>query len=544
MPPPTPKIDKILAANLGKARMAEEARPYFFALVLKGGGTSGKLLVDRLKIKDKPIIDAKKATGGSAVVIGVCYYDRKLSKLVFETNKPALPTWAQLVKRLAKDEAGLSIEPKFILAKRKLEQIKEPERDKKDEQGEPEEDSAQEKSALEQWNLQLESLRDKLKEADKSGKPWAKDLVLKLSEAGTMYRQGHQDQAGKMLVEVELLFKQKQSAAASAGANGPQAAPVSMPQAGSADPKGPAGQGASTQNAEANWKKALAETEPAYLQGLRARPDDASKLRAVMGFAQGKAEKGDFPGALAALKALKDLLAKSPAAATGAKTTAAQPEPKRPAATATEAAAATSAEAQREEQRLRKRLESLKPRLEAVRQGGGNPAAELQQLLAMFENQLRATDFKRAEPVLGRIERLLDEAEEADASFKRSLAEAMAAVGGAGRIVDEQLSALEEALKGSDDPELKAIGEAGLRWITGDHGRRLEAVIRDVEKAGPAARAAAADRALQVVGAYLDHIETSEEIDACDRNDLGVQVDVGGTLGHALGELGNLLSRT
>ena len=128
MGPATPKIDKLLQANLQKAKMAQQAKPYFFALVLKGGGTSGKLLVNRMKIKEKAILDAKKATGGSAVVIGVCYWDKQLSKLIFETNKPALPTWAQLVKLLAKKEAGLSIEAKFVLAKRKVEEVKEPKR--------------------------------------------------------------------------------------------------------------------------------------------------------------------------------------------------------------------------------------------------------------------------------------------------------------------------------------------------------------------------------------------------------------------------------
>src|SRR3954466_15860939 len=110
MGPATPKIDKLLQANLQKAKMAQQAKPYFSALVLKGGGTSGKLLVDRIKIKEKPILDAMKATGGSAVAIGVCLWDKALRKVIFETNKPALPTWAQLVKLLAKKKAGLSIE--------------------------------------------------------------------------------------------------------------------------------------------------------------------------------------------------------------------------------------------------------------------------------------------------------------------------------------------------------------------------------------------------------------------------------------------------
>jgi hypothetical protein len=56
-----PKIDKLLAANLAKAKTAPKDKPYFYALVLKGGGTSGKLLVDRLKIKEPQILNAKSS---------------------------------------------------------------------------------------------------------------------------------------------------------------------------------------------------------------------------------------------------------------------------------------------------------------------------------------------------------------------------------------------------------------------------------------------------------------------------------------------------
>jgi hypothetical protein len=70
----------------------------------------------------------------------------------------------------------------------------------------------------------------------------------------------------------------------------------------------------------AAWEKALAAVEPAYLQGLSDQPDKASVLRAVMGFAQGKAQKEDFPGAIAALRKLADHLGKAPAG-NGGKTT-------------------------------------------------------------------------------------------------------------------------------------------------------------------------------------------------------------------------------
>src|SRR5262249_15068720 len=78
------------------------------------------------------------------------------------------------------------------------------------------------------------------------------------------------------------------------------------------------------------WEKALAEAEPAYLQGLRDQPAKASALGAVMGFAQGKAQQGDFPGAIAALQKLAGHLAKTPAGSGGKTPLAAPPPPPPP----------------------------------------------------------------------------------------------------------------------------------------------------------------------------------------------------------------------
>ena len=71
---------------------------------------------------------------------------------------------------------------------------------------------------------------------------------------------------------------------------------------------------AGTGEAGAEWEAKLAEIEPAYLRGCRDRPEAASGLRAVMGFAQAKAEKGDFAGAVAALQKLRERLGEAPPA--------------------------------------------------------------------------------------------------------------------------------------------------------------------------------------------------------------------------------------
>ena len=68
--------------------------------------------------------------------------------------------------------------------------------------------------------------------------------------------------------------------------------------------------------AETKWEKAYAETEPAYLQVLRDRPNEAPKLRLLMDYVQGKAEERDFPAALAGLQKLNQVLSKSPTTST------------------------------------------------------------------------------------------------------------------------------------------------------------------------------------------------------------------------------------
>jgi hypothetical protein len=195
-----------------------------------------------------------------------------------------------------------------------------------------------------------------------------------------------------------------------------------------------------------------------------------------------------------------------------------------------------------EERRIRERLSALEVGMKEVREAGGRPAAELGGLLDMLEGQLRRGEFDRSRLVLERIESITAEAQEERDQFRARLKELMTGYAAALREVDAQLSAFEQALKRSGDSELKMIGDAGLKWILGEHGPRIAAAIAVVAKAAPAARAEAADKALQAVGACLDYIDDSDEIAACDGNDLGVDMSIHSTLTHALGELGQLLS--
>jgi hypothetical protein len=148
-----------------------------------------------------------------------------------------------------------------------------------------------------------------------------------VGEGGTLVFYVAKDPPGTLLGQLRKRLK------ADAGVTWPIEIRVSAdaeaePAEGEAEAAGAAAAPGTSGGPRAAWEKALAEVVPAYLQGLRDLPDKASALRAVMGFAQGKAQKEDFAGAIAALRKLAEQLAKSPA--NGAKT-APGPEPVSPA---------------------------------------------------------------------------------------------------------------------------------------------------------------------------------------------------------------------
>jgi hypothetical protein len=137
------------------------------------------------------------------------------------------------------------------------------------------------------------------------------------------------------------------------------------------------------------WEKALAEVEPAYLQGLRDQPEKASTLRAVMGFAQGKAQKEDFPGAIAALRKLAENLARTPAG-NGSQTTPTAPPPPPP-----DGARAA----------VLRRLNGLTPGVKAAL--AGPSAARVQALLGAVNGLIKNGAFAQAGKVLDELEPLL-----------------------------------------------------------------------------------------------------------------------------------------
>jgi hypothetical protein len=100
--------DADLLAALKQAKM----KKMFFAFVPKG--TDGKLLISKKKIPPKVIQEAKKEIGGGMPVTGKCFGEE--GTMVFLVAKPAPPALTAAVKKVARRDSGLTIDPEFRVA--------------------------------------------------------------------------------------------------------------------------------------------------------------------------------------------------------------------------------------------------------------------------------------------------------------------------------------------------------------------------------------------------------------------------------------------
>jgi Tfp pilus assembly major pilin PilA len=126
------------------------------------------------------------------------------------------------------------------------------------------------------------------------------------SEAGVFSRKGDWTQVDKLMTQAEALFATAKGAPAGQAAQA--GAPATDP-AGKTPPR-------SEEELDAAWLARFETTEKVYLEVMARQPADAGKLRAVMDFANGKAEAKQYAAASQALDRLDGMLAKVPAAPT------------------------------------------------------------------------------------------------------------------------------------------------------------------------------------------------------------------------------------
>lgn len=193
---------------------------------------------------------------------------------------------------------------------------------------------------------------------------------------------------------------------------------------------------------------------------------------------------------------------------------------------------------------LRTELERLMPGLKLAAKLPDRTAAVREQW-KLADTALRAGSAAEAQAPMARLRSLAaaPAGGGADLEAARSAwSEARAAYQDATEEVDRQISALQNALRASDDEELEDIAETGLNGITGNFRVPMMAAVADLDRAAGEAFRAAAAKALSNIKAFHDYIEADERVEAVDENPFGVRVSIRGTLGGALSEMQRALS--
>jgi hypothetical protein len=99
-------------ADLVVALKQAKSKKMFFAFIPKG--SDGKLIISKTKVPPRLIAEAKKEISGGTPVTGQCFGDG--GRMVFQVAKAAPAVLAAALKRVAKRDTGLTIDPYFQLA--------------------------------------------------------------------------------------------------------------------------------------------------------------------------------------------------------------------------------------------------------------------------------------------------------------------------------------------------------------------------------------------------------------------------------------------
>jgi protein-arginine kinase activator protein McsA len=337
-------LDADLATNVKKALKRGPAQPMFFAFVMKGGA-GGKLIVSKAKIPPPQIAAAKKETGGSAVLKGVCFGEA--GTLVFEMARPVAANVVAATKNLLKAKAGLTLKVEYRVGR---------DEETTPESAEPEEPSAEaggDPAAA--WKARLAEWTPAIKAALAAKGPRAADIGKLLAQATALSKPG-----GDIAQALEKLTECHALAAA-----------------GGAPPPPP-----SADAAKAAVLKRLNGLTGAIKVAL-AGPN-AARVQALFGAINGLLRNNDFAQAAKVLDELE------PLAGTGA----APPPP--PAAPPPPDAAKAA---------VMKRLSRLTGAVRAALAGPN--AARVQALFGAINGLLKNNDFAQAAKVLDELEPLL-----------------------------------------------------------------------------------------------------------------------------------------
>lgn len=281
------------------------------------------------------------------------------------------------------------------------------------------------------------------------------------------------------------------------------------------------------------YEAKLAALTPSVRKAVEDGHVDAAKQQALLNFAIGKAADKDYPGALAALNRLDQLLG--------------QPSSKSGAAGADLAGA------------FKSRMMALIPRLKQAEAAGHAQAPAAKRKASEAGLLAGKRDFEGAAALLDDVEGLLaipsDGATDAgtraaneapafdEAAFRHAWQQARGAWIEAIETVDAQIAKLQAVLREQADEDLAAIAEFGLPALTGDFKAPMMAAVIDVDRAAREGLPRLARRARSLAQSFAEYLDEAETVAVTDDNDFGVTVTIRKTIGGALRQLEQTLAQ-
>lgn len=103
--------------------------------------------------------------------------------------------------------------------------------------------------------------------------------------------------------------------------------------------------------------------------------------------------------------------------------------------------------------------------------------------------------------------------------------------------VNGQISALQSALRASEDDELVEIAEFGLNGITGNTRVPLQAALMEAGSGSKENLIAAAPKIEKAAQAFINQLATDPRVAACDDNPYGVPMSIYDTYNGAIQEV-------
>lgn len=124
-----------------------------------------------------------------------------------------------------------------------------------------------------------------------------------------------------------------------------------------------------------------------------------------------------------------------------------------------------------------------------------------------------------------------------------AIQKALALFEAAQRDVDGQIGRLQQKLAGSQDPELRRIGEFGLNAVTGNTRVRLQGTLMELRARLPEIDPKLASNAGRLAEQMATYLTQDVKVRACDRNPFDVRVSIATTLGGAARQLQQALEQ-